>query len=255
MNLDTMRLRGVRQNNLRGIDLDLPKRSLIVVVGISGSGKSSLVFDTIAAEAQRQINATFSAFSQNYLPSYGRPDADRIENLSACVVIDRRRLPGGPRSTLATITDIGDRFRIASPAAACRTGRGRADGGPCAARRLRGRGGPFPAHPPAQGGGSPEGRGKGGSGALVRTGPCTACHGTRLNEAARTATVEGLTLPQAYAMQVGDLAGMLRTWDLGALGGLVSDIVVASTASSSWGSDTRTCRGKRPPCPVVRPSG
>src|SRR5690606_15087832 len=77
-----------------------------------GSGKSSLVFDTIAAEAQRQVNSTFSAFAQNYLPSYGRPDADRIENLSAAVVVDQRRLHGGPRSTLATVTDIGDWMRL-----------------------------------------------------------------------------------------------------------------------------------------------
>src|SRR5690625_4289926 len=97
MSLDTMRLRGVRQNNLHDIDLDLAKRSLIVVAGVSGSGKSSLVFDTIAAEAQRQVNATFSTFAQNYLPSYGRPDADRIENLSASVIVDQRRLTGVPR--------------------------------------------------------------------------------------------------------------------------------------------------------------
>ena len=110
--LDTIRLRGVRQHNLRGFDLDLAKRTLVVVVGVSGSGKSSLVFDTIAAEAQRQINSTFTAFAQTYLPSYGRPDADRIENLSAAVIIDQRRLTGGPRSTLATITDIGDWMRL-----------------------------------------------------------------------------------------------------------------------------------------------
>src|SRR5690606_30572903 len=112
MSLDTIRLRGVRQHNLRGIDLDLAKRSLVVVVGVSGSGKSSLVFDTIAAEAQRQVNATFSAFAQNFLPSYGRPDADRIENLSAVVVVDQRPLLGGPRSTVATATDIGARLRM-----------------------------------------------------------------------------------------------------------------------------------------------
>lgn len=121
MSRDTMRLRGVRQNNLRGFDLDLAKRSLIVVVGVSGSGKSSLVFDTIAAEAQRQVNATFSAFAQNYLPSYGRPDADRIEHLSACVVIGQHRLHGGPRSTLATITDTGDWLRMLYSRAAHRS--------------------------------------------------------------------------------------------------------------------------------------
>lgn len=112
MTHDLIRLRGVREHNLRGIDLDLPKRSLIVVVGVSGSGKSSLVFDTIAAEAQRQINGTFSAFAQNYLPSYGRPAADLVENLSAAVIVDQQRVVGGPRSTVATFTDIGDWLRM-----------------------------------------------------------------------------------------------------------------------------------------------
>ncbi|UFN45159.1 ATP-binding cassette domain-containing protein [Nocardioides okcheonensis] len=112
MALDTIHLRGLRQNNLQNIDLDLDKRSLIVVVGVSGSGKSSVVFDTIAAEAQRQINSTYTSYAQTYLPSYGRPDADAIENLSAAIVIDQRRLRGGPRSTVGTVTDIGDWLRL-----------------------------------------------------------------------------------------------------------------------------------------------
>lgn len=112
MRNDQIRLRGARQNNLHDLDLDIDKHSLIAVVGVSGSGKSSLVFDTLAAEAPRQVNSTFSAFAQNYLPSYGRPDADLIENLSASVVIDQRRLIGGPRSTVATITDTGDWMRM-----------------------------------------------------------------------------------------------------------------------------------------------
>lgn len=112
MTLNEIRVRGAHQNNLQNIDLDLTKHCLIVVVGVSGSGKSSLVFDTIAAEAQRQINSTYSTFAQNYLPSYGRPDVDLLENLSAAVVIEQRRLVGGPRSTVATFTDIGDWMRM-----------------------------------------------------------------------------------------------------------------------------------------------
>lgn len=311
--LDTIRLRGVRQNNLHGVDLDLAKRSLIVVVGVSGSGKSSLVFDTIAAEAQRQINSTFSAFAQNYLPSYGRPDADRIENLSASIVIDQRRMYGGPRSTLATVTDVGDWLRMlfsrgATPAVGYSNAFSFNDpAGMCP--RCHGLGvekivdvaafldetrslreGPF-RHPDYRPG-TPTWRRYGDSGLfdldvpveqysarerrllldaepgqveptgaqalpgdyegvlvrfrriqlakdpstlkgeakksyerLVTSGPCSACDGTRLNEAARNAHVAGLTLPEAYAMQAGDLAALMRTWELGPLDPLVADIV------------------------------
>ena len=110
--LSTILVRGARENNLREVDLDLPKRKLVVFAGVSGSGKSSLVFDTIAAEAQRQINSTFTAFAQTFLPSYGRPDADLIANLSAVIIVDQKRLFGGPRSTVGTITDIGDWLRM-----------------------------------------------------------------------------------------------------------------------------------------------
>ncbi len=309
--LDTIRLRGVRQHNLRGIDLDLPKRSLIVVAGVSGSGKSSLVFDTIAAEAQRQVNATFSAYAQTYLPSYGRPNADGIANLSAAVVIDQRRLHGGPRSTVATITDIGDWLRLLYVRGATPSlGRAGAfsfndPAGMCP--RCRGLGveqvldvaafldetrslreGPFrhPDYRPGRAGwrryahsgifavdvpieqysarerhlllhaepgevelhedvaadyegvlvrfrrvqlakdpASLTGEARKAYERLVTTGPCSECAGTRLNEAARTASVAGLTLPEAYATQVGDLASLMRTWSLGALAGLVDDVV------------------------------
>jgi len=312
MSLDTIRLRGVRQHNLRGFDLDLAKRTLVVVVGVSGSGKSSLVFDTIAAEAQRQVNSTFSAFAQNYLPSYGRPDADRIENLSAAVVVDQRRLHGGPRSTLATVTDIGDWMRLLwsrgatpsigysnafsfnDPAGMCPRCHGLGvekvldvDAFVDGSRSLRE--GPF-RHPEYQPGklawrryadsglfdvdvpveqysarerhlllhaepGEVEATGPHAlpgdyEGVLVRfrriqlakdpaqlkgearkayerlvtTGRCLECGGARLNAAARTATLEGLTLPDAYAMQVGDLAGLMRGWDLGSLGVLAADV-------------------------------
>ncbi|MBS1698392.1 MAG: excinuclease ABC subunit UvrA [Actinobacteria bacterium] len=109
---DVIRVRGARQNSLKDIDLDVPKHRLVVVTGVSGSGKSSLVFDTIAAESARQLNETFSAFAQGRLPSYAHPDVDVLENLSAVIVVDQQRLGGGPRSTVGTISDIGARLRL-----------------------------------------------------------------------------------------------------------------------------------------------
>ncbi|MGW5455793.1 ATP-binding cassette domain-containing protein [Nocardia sp. NPDC003979] len=109
---DIIRVRGARQNSLRDIDVDVPKHQLVVVTGVSGSGKSSLVFDTIAAESARQLNETFSAFAQGRLPSYAHPDVDILENLSAVIVVDQQRLSGGPRSTVGTISDIGARLRL-----------------------------------------------------------------------------------------------------------------------------------------------
>lgn len=110
--LDVIRVRGARQNSLRDVDIDIPKHCLVVVTGVSGSGKSSLVFDTIAAESARQLNETFSAFAQGRLPNYAHPDVDVLENLSAVIVVDQQRLGGGPRSTVGTISDIGARLRL-----------------------------------------------------------------------------------------------------------------------------------------------
>src|SRR5699024_4008665 len=109
---DVIRVRGARQNSLQDIDVDVPKHQLVAVTGVSGSGKSSLVFDTIAAESARQLNETFSAFAQGRLPSYAHPDVDLLENLSAVIVVDQQRLSGGPRSTVGTISDIGARLRL-----------------------------------------------------------------------------------------------------------------------------------------------
>ncbi|MEJ2890243.1 excinuclease ABC subunit UvrA [Actinomycetospora aeridis] len=103
---------GARENNLRDVSVAVPKRAITAFVGVSGSGKSSLVFDTIAAEAQRQLNDTFSAFVRGVLPKMGRPDADLIENLSTAVIVDQKRLGGGPRSTLGTVTDIHPLLRL-----------------------------------------------------------------------------------------------------------------------------------------------
>ena len=105
-------IRGARENNLKDISLDIPKQKITVFTGVSGSGKSSLVFNTIAAEAQRQLNETFTAFVQGFLPSYGQPDVDRIEHLNAPIIIDQKRVGGGSRSTVGTYTDIAALLRL-----------------------------------------------------------------------------------------------------------------------------------------------
>jgi excinuclease UvrABC ATPase subunit len=105
-------IRGARENNLQDVSLDIPKQKITVFTGVSGSGKSSLVFDTIAAEAQRQLNETFTAFVQGFLPSYGQPDVDQIEHLNAPIIIDQKRVGGGSRSTVGTYTDIAPLLRL-----------------------------------------------------------------------------------------------------------------------------------------------
>jgi len=99
-------IRGARENNLKNVSLRLPKRKITIFTGVSGSGKSSIVFDTIATEAQRLLNENFSMFVRNFLPRYAQPDADAIENLSMAIVVDQKRLGGGSHSTMGTITDI-----------------------------------------------------------------------------------------------------------------------------------------------------
>jgi excinuclease UvrABC ATPase subunit len=105
-------VRGARENNLKDISLNIPKQKITVFTGVSGSGKSSLVFDTIAAEAQRQLNETFTFFVQGFLPHYGQPDVDRIEHLNAPIIIDQKRVGGGSRSTVGTYTDISTLLRL-----------------------------------------------------------------------------------------------------------------------------------------------
>src|SRR5256714_8175259 len=102
---DVIQVRGARENNLAGIDLDIPKRRLTVFTGVSGSGKSSLVFGTIAAESQRLINETYSAFLQPFMPSLSRPDVDLLDDLSAAIVVDQERMGANSRSTGGTATD------------------------------------------------------------------------------------------------------------------------------------------------------
>lgn len=105
-------VRGARENNFQDVSLNIPKQKITVFTGVSGSGKSSLVFDTIAAEAQRQLNETFTFFVQGFLPHYGQPDVDRIEHLNAPIIIDQKRVGGGSRSTAGTYTDIATLLRL-----------------------------------------------------------------------------------------------------------------------------------------------
>jgi excinuclease UvrABC ATPase subunit len=109
---DTIQIRGARENNLKSVDVDIPKRRLTVFTGVSGSGKSSLVFGTIAAESQRLINETYSAFVQGFMPSLGRPDVDELRNLSAAIIVDQERMGANSRSTLGTATDVNAMLRI-----------------------------------------------------------------------------------------------------------------------------------------------
>ncbi len=99
-------LRGARENNLKNVSLRIPKRKITIFTGVSGSGKSSIVFDTIANEALRLLNENFSLFIRNFLPRYPQPEADAIENLSMAIVVDQKRLGGGSHSTVGTVTDI-----------------------------------------------------------------------------------------------------------------------------------------------------
>lgn len=106
MTQEYIEIRGARENNLKNVSLRIPKRKITIFTGVSGSGKSSIVFDTIATEGQRLLNENFSTFVRNFLPRFPQPDADAIENLSMPIVVDQKRLGGGSHSTLGTITDI-----------------------------------------------------------------------------------------------------------------------------------------------------
>ena len=105
-------VQGARENNLKNVSLQIPKRKITIFTGVSGSGKSSIVFDTIASEAQRQLNENFSMFVRTFLPRYPQPDADSIANLSMPIVVDQKRLGGGSHSTVGTVTDIFSVLRL-----------------------------------------------------------------------------------------------------------------------------------------------
>ncbi|XVS66606.1 ATP-binding cassette domain-containing protein [Actinosynnema sp. CA-299493] len=109
---DLIRVQGARVNNLKDISVEIPKRRLTVFTGVSGSGKSSLVFGTIAAESQRMINETYSAFVQGFMPTLARPEVDVLEGLTTAIIVDQERLGANPRSTVGTVTDANAMLRI-----------------------------------------------------------------------------------------------------------------------------------------------
>ncbi|MEV0414096.1 excinuclease ABC subunit UvrA [Streptomyces sp. NPDC050448] len=109
---DLIRVHGARENNLKDVSIELPKRRLTVFTGVSGSGKSSLVFDTIAAESQRLINETYSAFVQGFMPTLARPEVDVLEGLTTAIIVDQQRMGADPRSTVGTATDANAMLRI-----------------------------------------------------------------------------------------------------------------------------------------------
>src|SRR4051812_38703537 len=109
---DLIRVQGARENNLKDVSVELPKRRLTVFTGVSGSGKSSLVFGTIAAESQRMINETYSAFVQGFMPSLARPEVDVLEGLTTAIIVDQERMGSNPRSTVGTATDAYAMLRI-----------------------------------------------------------------------------------------------------------------------------------------------
>lgn len=110
--MEAIKIRGLRQNNLKNISLDIPKSKIVVFTGVSGSGKSSIVFDTIAAESQRQMNETYSAWIRGRLPKYEKPNVELIDNLNPSVIIDQSRLGGNSRSTVGTISDMYSALRL-----------------------------------------------------------------------------------------------------------------------------------------------
>src|SRR5947207_2189381 len=109
---DLIRVHGARVNNLKDVSVEIPKRRLTVFTGVSGSGKSSLVFGTIAAESQRLINETYSAFVQGFMPTLARPEVDLLEGLTTAIIVDQERMGANPRSTVGTVTDANAMLRI-----------------------------------------------------------------------------------------------------------------------------------------------
>src|SRR5439155_2821144 len=109
---EVIRVHGARENNLKDVNVELPKRRLTVFTGVSGSGKSSLVFGTIAAESQRLINETYSAFVQGFMPTLSRPEVDVLDGLTTAIIVDQERMGADARSTVGTATDANAMLRI-----------------------------------------------------------------------------------------------------------------------------------------------
>src|SRR5437016_13725943 len=109
---DLIRVQGARVNNLKDVSVEIPKRRLSVFTGISGSGKSSLVFGTIAAESQRLINETYSAFVQGFMPTLARPDVDVLDGITTAIIVVQERIGANARSTVGTVTDANAMLRL-----------------------------------------------------------------------------------------------------------------------------------------------
>src|SRR4051812_31144812 len=109
---ELIRVQGARENNLKDVNVAIPKRKLTVFTGVSGSGKSSLVFDTIAAESQRVINETYSSFVQGFMPTLARPEVDVLEGLTTAIIVDQERIGSNSRSTVGTATDTNAMLRV-----------------------------------------------------------------------------------------------------------------------------------------------
>src|SRR6201987_2772479 len=112
MAAEKIRIVGARQHNLKGIDVEIPREKLVVTTGLSGSGKSSLAFDTIYAEGQRRYVESLSAYARQFLEQLSKPDVDAIEGLSPAIAIEQRALAKSPRSTVGTVTEIADYLRL-----------------------------------------------------------------------------------------------------------------------------------------------
>ena len=112
MRKEMIRVVDATQNNLKHVSVDIPKNQITVVTGVSGSGKSSLVLDTVAAQSRRELNDTFPSFAQRYLPKYGRPKVGRIESLPPAIVVDQKKPSGQVRSTVGTYTDTYSLLRL-----------------------------------------------------------------------------------------------------------------------------------------------
>ena len=209
-------IRGAREHNLDDVSLRIPKRQITIFTGVSGSGKGSLVFDTIAAEAQRQLYENFSLFVRSLLPRYPQPDADAIEHLGMAVIVDHKRLGGGSHSTVGTVTDIAPVLRLLFSRV------GRPQVGP---PRL------FSFNDPQ--GRCPECAGLGrtvgavADDAAIEPNPrprvCPSCRGTRLGQAALRCRIDGYSIADLAAMEVRELVPLLRL-----IGGPVAEPIIGT---------------------------
>lgn len=213
-----IRVSGAREHNLRNVDVEIPKRALTVVTGVSGSGKSSLAFDTIAAEASRQLHETLPAFVRGFLPTYGRPDVDTIDDLCATIVVDQRRPGGGPRSTVGTATDIAPLLRLLFSA----TGWPNIGHADAFSFNL-----PAGMCPACQGLGvavAEEAHGRAKETAARPRVACEECLGARLNAAALACQIDGWNIAQMSAMEAKELHSILRLLDLPEAGPLLESL-------------------------------